>query len=186
MAAETLGFPIDEVHLRTGDSDMCGFDIGAHASRTIYCAGPAIIEACESVKKQLLERAAQLLEANVEDLEMKDKIICVKGNPQKSISAVKIAKEGVYNYIDAATGKTIGIPGQIQGYSSYFAKHCSPPFGACMSEVEVDTETGEVKVLKLVNAHDIGRAIHPPSVEGQLEGGAQQGLGFGAHGRVRL
>ena len=64
---------------------------------------------------------------------MKDKIISVKGNPQKSISAVKIAKEGVYNYIDAATGKTIGIPGQIQGYSSFFAKHCSPPYGACMS-----------------------------------------------------
>ena len=178
MAAETLGFPMEDIHLRSGDSDMCGFDIGAHASRTIYCAAPATIEACESVKKQLLERAAQLLEANVNDLEMKDKIISVKGNPQKSISAVKIAKEGVYNYIDAATGKTIGIPGQIQGYSSYFAKHCSPPFGACFSEVEVDIETGEVKVLNLVNGHDIGKAIHPPSVEGQLEGGAQQGLGF--------
>ena len=178
MAAETLGFPFEDIHLRSGDSDMCGFDIGAHASRTIYCAGPATIEACESVKKQLLERAAQLLEANVKDLQMKDKIISVKGNPQKSISAIKIAKEGVYNYIDAATGKTIGIPGQIQGYSSFFAKHCSPPFGACISEVEVDTETGEIKVLKLVNAHDIGKAIHPPSVEGQLEGGAQQGLGF--------
>jgi xanthine dehydrogenase molybdenum-binding subunit len=178
MAADTLGFPIEDIHLRSGDSDMCGFDIGAHASRTVYCAGPATIEACESVKKQLLERAAQLLEANVKDLVMKDKVISVKGNPQKSISAVKIAKEGVYNYIDAATGKTIGIPGQIQGYSSFFAKHCSPPFGACVSEVEVDTETGEVKVLNLVNAHDIGKAIHPPSVEGQLEGGAQQGLGF--------
>ena len=84
----------------------------------------------------------------------------------------------MYNFLDPVSGKNIGIPGQIQGYSSYFAKHCSPPFGACFSEVEVDTETGEVKVLNLVNGHDIGKAIHPPSVEGQLEGGAQQGLGF--------
>jgi xanthine dehydrogenase molybdenum-binding subunit len=179
MAADTLGFPMEDIHLKSGDSDYSGFDIGAHASRTLYCAGPAIIEACESVKKQLLERASQLLEARVEDLQMdSNKIISVKGNPQKKIDARKIAKDGVYNFQDPATGKNIGIPGQIQGYSSFFAKHCSPPFGACFSEVEVDIETGEVKVLNLVNGHDIGKAIHPPSVEGQLEGGAQQGLGF--------
>ena len=179
MAADTMGWPMDDIHLKTGDSDDTGFDIGAHASRTVYCAGPATIDACQSVKKQLLERAAQLLEARVEDLEMDEgKIIAVKGNPDKQIDARQIAKEGVYNFFDAASGKQIGIPGQIQGYSSFLANHCSPPMGACFSEVEVDTETGEVKVLNLVNTHDIGKAIHPPSVEGQLEGGAQQGLGF--------
>jgi len=179
MAADTLGFPLEDIHLKTGDSDYSGFDIGAHASRTVYCAGPAIIESCESVKKQLLERAAQLLEARVEDLTMdRNKIISLKGNPDKKIDARRIAKDAVYNFIDPVSGKNIGIPGQIQGYSSFFAKHCSPPFGACFSEVEVDIETGEVKVLNLVNGHDIGKAIHPPSVEGQLEGGAQQGLGF--------
>ena len=179
MAADTLGFPMEDVHLRSGDSDLNGFDIGAHASRTVYCGGPATIEACASVKRQLLERAAALLEANVADLEMDgNKIISVKGNPQKSVDARIIAKQGVANYIDLNTGKPIGTPGQIQGYSSYFAKHCSPPYGACFAEVEVDTETGQVRVLELVNSHDIGKAIHPPSVEGQLEGGAQQGLGF--------
>ena len=106
------------------------------------------------------------------------KVISVKGTPSKSIDAREIAKQGVYNFFDPVSGKQIGIPGQIQGYSSFLANHCSPPMGACMSEVEVDTETGQVKVLELVNAHDIGKAIHPPSVEGQLEGGAQQGLGF--------
>ncbi len=179
MAADTLGWPIEDIHLKTGDSDVCGFDIGAHASRTVYCGGPATIEACESVKKQLLERASQLLEARVEDLEMDSKkVISVKGNPNKSIDAREISKQGVYNFFDPVGGKQIGIPGQIQGYSSFLANHCSPPMGACMSEVEVDTETGMVKVVELVNAHDIGKAIHPPSVEGQLEGGAQQGLGM--------
>jgi xanthine dehydrogenase molybdenum-binding subunit len=179
MAADTLGWPIEDIHLRSGDSDLCGFDIGAHASRTVYCGGPATIEACESVKRQLLERAAMLLEANVQDLDMdSNKIISVKGNPRKSVDARVIAKQGVANFIDPVTGKNIGAPGQIQGYSSFFAKHCSPPWGACFTEVEVDTETGQVKVLELVNTHDIGKAIHPPSVESQLEGGAQQGLGF--------
>jgi xanthine dehydrogenase molybdenum-binding subunit len=179
MAADTLGWPMEDIHLNSGDSDICGFDIGAHASRTIYCGGPATIEACESVKKQLLERASQILEARVEDLQMdSNKIISVKGSPKKSIDAREIAKQGIFNFFDPVSGKQVGIPGQIQGYSSFLANHCSPPFGACMSEVEVDTETGQVKVLELVNAHDIGRAIHPPSVEGQLEGGAQQGLGF--------
>lgn len=179
MAADTLGWPMEDIHLNSGDSDICGFDIGAHASRTIYCGGPATIEACESVKKQLLERASQILEARVEDLEMDSKkVISVKGSPKKSIDAREIAAQGIFNFFDPVSGKQIGIPGQIQGYSSFLANHCSPPFGACMSEVEVDTETGQVKVVELVNAHDIGKAIHPPSVEGQLEGGAQQGLGF--------
>jgi len=73
MAADTLGWPMEDIHLKTGDSDVNGFDVGAHASRTVYCGGPATMEACESVKKQLLERASQLLEARVEDLEMDSK-----------------------------------------------------------------------------------------------------------------
>jgi xanthine dehydrogenase molybdenum-binding subunit len=89
-----------------------------------------------------------------------------------------ITAMGVYNFVDPATGKTIGIPGQIQGYASHFAPHNSPPFAACFVEVEVDIETGEVKLLETVQAHDIGRAIHPPSVEGQLEGGLHQGFGM--------
>jgi len=178
IAAETLGFGLDEVHMLVGNSDASGFDIGAHASRTIFTGGGAVIAACEDVKKQLFDRAARQLEANVEDLEMKDKKIFVKGSPDKAIDVKTITSLGVYNFVDPATGKTIGIPGQIQGYASHFAPHNSPPFAACFVEVEVDIETGEVKVLEAVQAHDIGRAIHPPSCEGQLEGGIQTGLGM--------
>ena len=178
VAAESLGFPIEDVHIRSMDSDIAGFDIGAHASRTMFVGGGAVMAACEDVKKQLFDRAARQLEANIEDLEMKDKKIFVKGSPNKSIDIRTITAMGVYNFVDPATGKTIGIPGQIQGYASHFAPHNSPPFAATFVEVEVDTETGEVKVLEAVQAHDIGRAVHPPSCEGQLEGGIQQGLGM--------
>ncbi len=178
IAAETLGFAFDDVHMLTGNSDASGFDIGAHASRTLYVGGGAVIAACEDVKKQLFDRAARQLEANVEDLEMKDKKIFVKGSPDKSIDVKTITSLGVYNFVDPATGKTIGIPGQIQGYASHFAPHNSPPFAACFMEVEVDIETGEVKVLEAIQAYDVGRAIHPPSCEGQNEGAMQQGIGM--------
>jgi len=178
IAAETLGFGLDEVHLLTGNSDASGFDIGAHASRTCYVGGGAVKAACEDAKKQIFDRAARQLEANVDDLEMKDKKIFVKGSPDKAIDIKTITSLGVYNFVDPATGKTIGIPGQILGYASHFAPHNSPPFAACFAEVEVDIETGEVKVLEAVQAYDIGRAIHPPSCEGQNEGALQQGIGM--------
>ena len=177
IAAETLGFPMDDVHMLVGNSDAAGFDIGAHASRTLYVGGGAVKAACEKVTKQFFERAAIALESNIEDLEMKDKKIFVKGSPAKAIDVKAITSMGVYNFVDPATGKTIGTPGQIQGYESFFPPHNSPPFSAIFVEVEVDTETGEVKLLEFVNAYDIGRAINPTNVEGQLEGGAQHGLG---------
>jgi xanthine dehydrogenase molybdenum-binding subunit len=177
IAAETLGFPMDDVHMLVGNSDAAGFDIGAHASRTLYVGGLAVKAACEQVTKQFFERASVALESSVEDLEMKDKKIFVKGSPAKAIDVRTITAMGVYNFVDPATGKTIGTPGQIQGYESFFPPHNSPPFSAIFVEVEVDTETGEVKLLEFVNAYDIGRAINPTNVEGQLEGGAQHGLG---------
>jgi xanthine dehydrogenase molybdenum-binding subunit len=90
----------------------------------------------------------------------------------------EITYKGIFNYVDPATGKTMGEPGQIEGFSSYFPPHNSPPFAAVFVEIEVDIETGEWKVLELVNAYDIGQAINPALVEGQLEGGIQQGLGY--------
>jgi xanthine dehydrogenase molybdenum-binding subunit len=178
IASETLGFPLDDIHIKAADSDISGFDIGAHASRTLYVGGNAVHTAALDVKKQILERAATKLEANVEDLEMKEKKVCVKGSPDRFVDVKTICYEGVYAFLDPATGGRMGAPGQIQGYASYYANHNSPPFAAAFAEVEVDTETGQVKVLEVINAHDIGRAIHPPSVEGQLEGGVQQALGM--------
>jgi len=179
IAAEALGCSMDEVHLKPCDSDVNGFDIGAHASRTIYCVGRAVIQTADILKKELLERAAKNLQIKVEDVEFgPDKEIVCTWDPDKHINIRTIAHQSIYSFDDPATGKCIGIPGQIVAHFSDFVKHCSPPFAAACSEVEVDIETGEVKVLAFSNAHDIGKAIHPPSVEGQLEGGAHQGFGY--------
>ncbi len=177
IAADTLGFPMEDVHMSVGNMDVAGYDIGAHASRTVYVGGNAVVSACNEVNKQIMERAAKLLETDVDGLEIKEKKVWVKGT-DKSVDIREISYKGVFNYIDPATGQTMGEPGQIQGYSSFFPPSNSPPFAACFVEVEVDIETGVVKVTDVVNTYDIGRAIHPPSVEGQLEGGTQQGLGM--------
>ena len=178
LAAENLGFPLEDVHMKTGDMDAAGFDIGAHASRTTYVGGNSVLAACEDAKRQIFERAGKLLEANPEDLELKDKTISVKGSPDKSYDLVKLLHNGVYGFMNPVTGEYDIPTGQIQGYASYYPTSSSPPFAACFSEVEVDIETGEVEVIDLVYAYDIGKAINPMAVEGQLEGGVQQGLGL--------
>jgi len=178
IAAESLGLRMEDVHMKVQDSDAAGFDIGAHASRTVHMGGWAIIEAAEKVKATILERAAKHFEINVEDLVINDKKIHPKGSPDLFIEMKTICDQGISNFVDFSTGKTIGVPGQIVEHSSHFAAHNAPPFAATFVEVEVDTETGELKLIEAVTAHDIGRAIHPPSVEGQLEGGFQQGAGM--------
>jgi xanthine dehydrogenase molybdenum-binding subunit len=178
IAAESLGFPLEDVHMKTGDTDAAGFDIGAHASRTTYVGGNSLLTACEDAKRQIFERAGKLLEANPEDLELKDKKITVKGSSDKSYDLVKLLHNGVYGFMNPVTGEYDIPTGQIQGYASYYPTSSSPPWAACFVEVEVDTETGEVSVEDLVYAYDIGRAINPAAVEGQLEGGVQQGLGL--------
>ena len=178
IAAEALGFSFDDIHMKTGDSDSSGFDIGAHASRTLYVGGAAVKAACEDAIKEVRLRAGQMLQASPDDLEIVDKVVRVKAEPGRRISVAEICGTGVYNFTNPANGERNGIPGQIQGYASQLASHNSPPFSATFVELEVDMETGEVKLLELVNAHDIGKAIHPPSVTGNLEGGTQQGLGM--------
>jgi len=177
IAAETLGIDLDEVHIKAFDSDAAGYDIGAHASRTCYVGGLAVIQACEQVKQQILERAAKALQTDKDHLIMKDKKVFVESDPSKFITVEQIAFEGVYNWVMPDTGQWIGTPGQIQGYSSFFPPHNSPPWACTFVEVEVNTETGEYKVLECIQAYDIGKAINPALVEGQIEGGMQHGLG---------
>ena len=178
IAAETLGWPIEDVQLETGDSDANGFDIGAHASRTLYVGGAAVMKACQDARGQLLDRAARILKVNRDELDIDNKTIYVEGSPERSVSARDICRVGIYNFVDHATGLPEGEMGQIQAYVSYKPEQNSPPFFATFVELEVDLETGEVELLELVSSHDIGKAIHPAICEGQMEGGAQQGLGM--------
>lgn len=170
IAAEELGIRFENVHMVTGDTDVTLFDIGTFCSRSTYASGNAVLRAAREVKRQILERAAKRLRVLPGEFEVRDGQVYVRTAPEKRLSIAEVAKEAIYNY----QGECLNISAQ----SSFETTAASPSFQAGFAEVEVDTETEEVKVLQIVIAHDIGKAINPTAAEGQLQGAIAQGVGF--------
>ena len=170
IAAESLGLKYGDIHVVSGDTDSTLYDIGQHASGGCYQIGNAVIKAAEEAKRQLLERAAKKLEVSPDDLKVEAGRIFAKADPKKEISVGAVAKEAMYNF----KGEHLNISGK----GSFSPNLNPPPFSVVFSEVEVDTETGEVKVLKILYVADPGKAINPATVEGQLEGAIAQSLGY--------
>ncbi|MFQ5895452.1 MAG: xanthine dehydrogenase family protein molybdopterin-binding subunit [Nitrospinota bacterium] len=180
IAAEELGIPFEHLTIVTGDTDLCPGDFGSVASRVTHIGGNAVRRAAARAKEQLLGAAASMLEAAVEDLEVGGGKVWVRGAPSRSIPARDAARrsyqmgrpllaEGVYNPDPVPLDE---LTGQGKPFECYvFATHAA--------EVLVDVETGEVGVVRFVAAHDVGRAVNPLNVEGQIEGGSLQGLGLG-------
>jgi len=170
IAAEALGLRYEDIHIITGDTDVTLFDIGSHASRSVYVIGNAVVEAAREVKRQVLERAAKKLAVSAGELDIRAGRVFVKADSKKSVTVGEIAREAMYDF--ELTGSHISATGSFQ------SNNWCPNFQAAFAAVEVNMETGEVKVIKFVVAHDIGKAINPLSVEGQIEGGVVQGIGF--------
>ncbi|RLI26309.1 MAG: carbon monoxide dehydrogenase [Candidatus Hecatellales archaeon] len=170
IAAEELGISPEDVHVVTGSTDTAMFDLGSHASRTTYVTGNAVLEAAREAKRQLLERASKMLGVSPEELTVKDGRVFVKADPSKGLTIGEIARSTIWDL----KGESFNISGK----ASWSSRYSSPPTGAYFTEVEVDTETGEVKVLKFVVVIDCGRVINPMTVEGQIQGGISQGIGY--------
>jgi xanthine dehydrogenase molybdenum-binding subunit len=165
MVAEILGVSLDDVGGCNADTSTCPFDSGPFSSRTVYATGIAASRASEGVKKKLLELAANLLEEVIGARHRKE-VSLVRANPSKRIDLGQLARLA---------------GGSISGSGIHNAKEdrlFAYGVAAAFAEVEVDVETGEVKILRLVSSHDVGRAINPMIVEGQILGGAAQGLGY--------
>jgi len=170
IAAEELGVRAEDIHVVTGDTDITLFELGSHASRSTYVIGNAVMMAARQAKSQLLDLASKKLGVRPTELEARDREIYVRANPSQRISIADVSKGAIYDL----DGECLNISGKC----SWAAKSNPPPHAAYFAEVEVDTGTGEVKVLNFVTAVDMGRAINPMTVEGQTEGGIGQGLGF--------
>ncbi|RLI29911.1 MAG: hypothetical protein DRO46_01545 [Candidatus Hecatellales archaeon] len=170
IAAEELGIKPEDVRIVTGSTDVAMFDLGSHASRSTYVTGNAVLEAAREAKWQLLERAAKMLGVTPEELDVKDSRVFLKADPSKGLTVEEVARNTIWNLEGEAQN--------ISGKASWSSKYCSPPTAAYFVEVEVDTETGEVKVLKVVVVVDCGRVINPNAVEGQIHGGIAQGIGY--------
>ncbi len=183
IVAEELGVPVENVTVINTDTDITPWDVGAHASRTTFIAGNSARLAAADAKGQILEAAAQNIGEDVEDLDMKDGKIFRKGEPEEWIPFAKMVRSKHFR----PDGDVILAKGwyepPTERQDKEFRGNISATYGfaAQAVEVEVDTETGEVTVLKIAAAHDVGRAINPMAVEGQIHGGVSMGLGYGLY-----
>ena len=167
IAAEVLGVPLDDIKVYSSDTDMTPFDTGAYASSTTYISGTAALRAAEVVRVRLKERAAMLLEVDEPcTIELRDRRAYAADG--RSVSLEEIALDSLH-WQDQE---------QIMGTASHVSPDCPPPFAAQFAEVEVDVDTGQVTVTKLVMAVDCGVAINPVTASGQVEGGMIQALGY--------
>ena len=174
IAAEELGVPVKDITVVNVDTDASPWDAGTVGSRAIIVSGTATRLAAIDARNQLFKMAASQLEASPDDLEIKDKQIRVKGTPSKSVPLATIAT-AAHNIIGEVIGR--GYCDNQAMMAEEKAHGNSPPFTTHACIVEVDTNTGNVKILKYVAVHDIGFPIHPVSVEGQIEGATAMSIG---------
>ena len=179
FAAQELGIPYDDTYIISADTGRTPDAGPVSASRSTYVQGNSVLKACRDLKSSMVELAEKLLKVPAERLEFKNGEVFDRENSTVSISfrtlAGEMFKRGLRirgsGYHNNATDDVDPQTSQGDAYSSY-------AWASQLAEVEVDTETGQVNVISLISASDAGKAINPRMVEGQVEGGAIQGLGF--------
>ncbi len=168
IAAETLGVRLEEIIIYSSDTDLTPFDTGAYASSTTYISGNAVLKAAEDVKRQIIEHAARhlLLGADPAGMVLEDGRVW--SHDGRSATLEEIALHSLHQ----------AEQHQIMASASHMSYQSPPPFSAQFVEVEVDIETGQVEVKRLVIAVDCGTVINPLTASGQVEGGLIQALGY--------
>jgi CO/xanthine dehydrogenase Mo-binding subunit len=169
IAASAYGVDTDQVRITTGDTDVAPVTGLSAGSKTVYTVGAAVLQAAEDARRQTFEIAAKELEASIHDLELVDGKLTVRGMPDKGITLATIGKKG-----NLYMSKTPPVLGKANPAFSQQA----PGFAAQLARLEVDPDTGEVTIHDFVVVQDVGKAINPIGVEGQMQGGAVQSLGI--------
>lgn len=164
IAAEILGVAVEKIIVYSSDTDMTPFDTGAYASSTTYISGSAVKKAAEACREMILDQGKLLL--GVTEAEIKG--TSVQDGEGNTISFQDICMKSYYTEEQK----------QIMGTASHMSYDSPPPFNATFAEVEVDTLTGTVRVLKIISVTDAGQIINPKMAEGQIEGGIPQALGM--------
>ena len=166
QAAEVLGIPAEDIRPSVVDTDSIGFTAVTGGSRTTFATGWAAYEAAQSVKSQMIERAAKIWEVDADSVEMDKGVISSKSDPELSVTFAELA---------AQLG---GSGGGISGAASVSPTGVGGSFAGNIVDVEVDPETGKTDVTRFTAFQDVGKAIHPSYVEGQMQGGSVQGIGW--------
>ena len=164
--AEVLGIPAEDVHPSVGDTDAVGYTSLTAGSGATFKSGWASYEAAHDIKQQIIERAARIWEIDVKDVEFKEGLASHKSDPELKLNFKQIAAR-----LNSTGGPIVGR-GNVNpaGVGNAFAVH--------IVDVEVDPDTGKVDILRYTALQDVGKAVHPSYVEGQLQGGVAQGIGW--------
>ena len=169
MVAEVLGIPFEHVRPVVGDTTAIGFSASTGGSRVTFAGGMAMTQAAEKVIEELKKRAAIMWEISADAVEWKDGNVVPAGPNAGGFEPLDLAAIAARS---ARTGGPISAEVQIN------AQGQGPGFTTHICDVEVDPETGHVKILRYTAIQDVGRAIHPSYVEGQMQGGVAQGIGW--------
>jgi carbon-monoxide dehydrogenase large subunit len=173
IAADALGADPGVVRVTAGDTAAQPFGAGSWASRSTVVGGSAVHLAAAAVRERAIELAARILEASAEDLNLTDGAVSVRGDPGARLTLADIARAAA----PASRYLRDGEPAGLSARRRFEVSHMTYPYGVHAAVVEVDTATGRVAVLRYLVAYEVGRAINPMLVEGQLRGGVAQGIG---------
>ena len=180
IVAEELGIAVDDIHVIHSDTDICPWDVGSHASRTTFIAGNAALGAARKIKARILELGAKQLEAPLEKLILRDRHIVHIDDPGKKLEIGKLLRKAHFSHGGQMLMAEYFYDPANENMGKDFRGNMSMTytFGAHGVRVRVDEETGKVKILKYVAAHDVGKAINPLLLEGQVYGGVMMGVGY--------
>ncbi len=175
IAAEALGVGMEKIVLHSVDTDSSVFDYGSYASSTTYISGGGVKVAAERVRQQILEVAGDMLDCAPEDMSIIDGVLHTPRGPSH-LTVADIANETLYGRHRQ----------QIMAKGDFWTDDSPAPFYAQFVEVEIDTETGQLRVTRAVNALDLGKAINPTLATGQVEGAVTMALGYALSEEVKF
>ncbi|MHB8621266.1 MAG: xanthine dehydrogenase family protein molybdopterin-binding subunit, partial [Chloroflexota bacterium] len=182
ILAQEMGVSMSDVALVTADTDATPYDFGAQGSRTVFNVGNAVLLAAADCRRQILVAAAERLETSPDRLEIANKRVTHRDDPARHCSLAELAQASLWNGGAIIGRGSFAAPAtpydpSTTPFGHIYPTFNSPTFYAHAAEVEVEPATGEVRIVKYVATHDVGFAINPQYAEGQLQGGAAQGLG---------
>jgi CO/xanthine dehydrogenase Mo-binding subunit len=188
IVAEQLGIRVEDVHILHQDTDTCPWDVGAHASRTTFVAGNSALGAAKIIRHRLMEMASKALKVSVDDLVLKDRTFFVKGDPSSQLPLAKLLRNSHFSHGGRMMMADCFYDPPNENMDRDFRGNLSATysFGAHGVRVKVDEETGKVEILDYVAAHDVGRAINPLLLDGQVHGGVLMGVGYALTEQVIL
>jgi CO/xanthine dehydrogenase Mo-binding subunit len=171
VVAEALTLPVEDVRIVVQDTDAVSFDSGSGGSRVTYTAGQAALGAARQLRQKLIALAGELFECPEDRIQLQGGRCLIDGDPARAVPLREVAARAI------RLRRTLQKP--ITGETTYTSAPSEvTSFCAQVAEVEVDPETGQVRVHKIVTAHDVGTILNPLTHQGQIEGGVIQGLGY--------